>query len=147
MSQKRAAARQLQRDVQPDMLDFLQKRVSGETDDVARQSLLMALANLQLASPQADVRRKAIELLGQSDDPDVQAKLTPFTRPPTEPDASVRAAAQESLSQIQHRLMWGDLLGKRLWGFHWGRCCCWLRWGWQSPMAYWASSIWLTARC
>jgi urea transport system permease protein len=120
VTERRAAARQLQRDVQPDMLDFLQKRVSGETDDVARQSLLMALANLQLASPQADVRRKAIELLGQSDDPDVQAKLTPFTRPPTEPDASVRAAAQESLSHIQHRLMWGDLLGQAFMGLSLG---------------------------
>jgi urea transport system permease protein len=40
------------------MLDFLQKRASSETDDVARQALLLALANLQLASPQADVRRR-----------------------------------------------------------------------------------------
>jgi urea transport system permease protein len=102
------------------MLDFLQKRASSETDDVARQALLLALANLQLTSPQADVRLKAVALLGQSDDPDVQAKLTPFAQAQTEPDARVRAAAEESLNQIKHRLMWGDLLGQAFMGLSLG---------------------------
>jgi urea transport system permease protein len=120
VTQRRDAARQLQRDAQPDMLDFLQKRASSETDDVARQALLLALANLQLTSPQADVRLKAVELLGQSDDPDVQAKLTPFAQAQTEPDARVRAAAEESLNHIKHRLMWGDLLGQAFMGLSLG---------------------------
>ncbi|HDR2891135.1 TPA: urea ABC transporter permease subunit UrtB [Enterobacter asburiae] len=120
VTQRRGAARQLQRDAQPDMLDFLQKRASSEMDDVARQALLLALANLQLTSPQADVRLKAVELLGQSDDPDVQAKLTPFAQAKTEPDARVRAAAEESLNHIKHRLMWGDLLGQAFMGLSLG---------------------------
>ena len=117
---RRAAARQLQRDAQPEMIGLLQTRVSSETDDVARQSLLLALANLQLASPQADVRLQAIERLGQSDDPDVPSRLMPYTQTQTEPDARVRAAAGESLSQIQHRLMWGDLLGQAFMGLSLG---------------------------
>ncbi|MGS4679902.1 urea ABC transporter permease subunit UrtB [Enterobacter soli] len=120
VTQRRDAARQLQRDAQPDMLDFLQKRASSETDDVARQALLLALANLQLTSPQADVRLKAVTLLGQSDDPDVQAKLTPFSQAQTEPDARVRAAAEESLNHIKHRLMWGDILGQAFMGLSLG---------------------------
>lgn len=84
VTERRAAARQLQRDAQPGMLAFLEKRVNDETDAVARQALLLAVANLQLASPQPEVRRKAVELLGQSDDPDVQSRLTPFTQPQTE---------------------------------------------------------------
>ncbi|MEH0885209.1 urea ABC transporter permease subunit UrtB [Enterobacter sp. UNJFSC 003] len=120
VTQRRAAARQLQRDAQPDLLGFLQQRVKGETDDVARQSLLLALANLQLVSPVADVRRQAVELLGQSDDPDVQSRLMPFTQAQTEPDARVRAAAQESLNHIQHRLMWGDVLGQAFMGLSLG---------------------------
>ncbi|NIG42330.1 urea ABC transporter permease subunit UrtB [Enterobacter sp. Acro-832] len=120
VTERRAAARQLQRDARPDMLAFLEKRVSDETDAVARQALLLAVANLQLASPQAEVRRKAVALLGQSDDPDVQSRLTPFTQPQTEPDSGVRAAAEESLSQIQHRLMWGDLLGQAFMGLSLG---------------------------
>lgn len=120
VTQRRDAARQLQRDAQPDMLDFLQKRANSETDDVARQALLLALANLQLTSPQADVRLKAVELLGQSDDPDVQAKLTPFAQAQTEPDARVRAAAEESLNHIKYRLMWGDLLGQAFMGLSLG---------------------------
>ncbi|HHT0990113.1 TPA: urea ABC transporter permease subunit UrtB [Enterobacter roggenkampii] len=120
VTERRAAARQLQRDAQPGMLAFLEKRVNDETDAVARQALLLAVANLQLASPQPEVRRKAVELLGQSDDPDVQSRLTPFTQPQTEPDSAVRAAAEESLSQIQHRLMWGDLLGQAFMGLSLG---------------------------
>ena len=120
VTQRRAAARQLQRDAQPEMIGLLQTRVSSETDDVARQSLLLALANLQLASPQADVRLQAIERLGQSDDPDVPSRLMPYTQTQTEPDARVRAAAGESLSQIQHRLMWGDLLGQAFMGLSLG---------------------------
>ncbi|MGC6158714.1 urea ABC transporter permease subunit UrtB [Enterobacter ludwigii] len=120
VTERRAAARQLQRDAQPEMLEFLQKRVSSETDDVARQSLKLALANLQLASPQAAVRLNAVALLGQSDDPDVQPRLMPYTQAASEPDAGVRAAAAESLKQIEHRLMWGDLLGQAFMGLSLG---------------------------
>lgn len=120
VTERRTAARQLQRDAQPEMLVFLQKRVSSETDDVARQSLKLALANLQLASPQAAVRLNAVVLLGQSDDPDVQSRLTPYTQAASEPDAGVRAAAAESLKQIEHRLMWGDLLGQAFMGLSLG---------------------------
>ncbi|ELW1647606.1 MULTISPECIES: urea ABC transporter permease subunit UrtB [Enterobacter] len=120
VTERRAAAKQLQRDAQPEMLDFLQKRANSETDDVARQSLLLALANLQVNNPQAEVRRKAVELLGQSDDPDVQSRLMPFTQPQNEPDASVRAAAEESLKHIKYRLMWGDLLGQAFMGLSLG---------------------------
>ena len=120
VTERRHAARQLQRDAQPDMLGFLQQRANRETDDVTRQSLRLALANLQLASPQAETRLNAVELLGQSDDPDVQATLTPFTRAQTEPDARVRAAAAESLDRIQHRLMWGELLGQAFMGLSLG---------------------------
>ncbi|MGU3620001.1 urea ABC transporter permease subunit UrtB, partial [Enterobacter bugandensis] len=52
VTERRAAARQLQRDAQPDMLAFLEKRPGDEADAVARQALLLAVANLQLASPQ-----------------------------------------------------------------------------------------------
>ena len=120
VTQRREAARQLQRDAQPEMLGFLQKRVDVETDAVVRDALMMALANLQLASPQADARLHAVELLGQSDDPDVQSKLAPFTQTQNEPDARVRAAAEESLNHIKHRLMWGDLLGQAFMGLSLG---------------------------
>jgi urea transport system permease protein len=72
VSRKAGGGASLQRDASP-ICSIFCKSGNDETDDVARQALLLALANLQLASPQADVRRKAVELLGQSDDPDVQA--------------------------------------------------------------------------
>ncbi len=120
VTERRAAARQLQRGAQPDMLDFLQRRASSETDEITRQSLRLALANLQLASPQAETRLRAVELLGESDDPDVQAALAPFTQAQAEPDARVRAAASGSLERIQHRLMWGEMLGQAFMGLSLG---------------------------
>lgn len=120
VTERRAAARQLQRGAQPDMLDFLQRRASSETDEITRQSLRLALANLQLASTQAETRLRAVELLGESDDPDVQAALAPFTQAQAEPDARVRDAAAGSLERIQHRLMWGELLGQAFMGLSLG---------------------------
>ncbi|VDZ88951.1 inner-membrane translocator [Lelliottia amnigena] len=141
------AAIQLQRDATPAMLNLLQQRLQAEQDDKVRAALEAALANLLLASPQAEVRLQAVALLGHSTDPETQARLTPFTQTQTEPDARVREAAADSLRQIQHRLLIGDLLGQAFMGCHSDRCCCWRRSGWRSPTDCWASSIWRTARC
>ena len=60
----------------PGMLAFLEKRVNDETDAVARQALLLAVANLQLASPQPEVRRKAVGLwLGKRGKPGLHVRI------------------------------------------------------------------------
>lgn len=117
---RKGAARQLQRDATPAMLDMLQQRLLAEKDDDVRQALEVALANLQLVSPQPDVRLQAIELLAHSSDPETQTRLLPFTQAQTEPDARVRAAAETSLSKIQHRLLISDLLGQAFMGLSLG---------------------------
>lgn len=78
------------------------------------------LANLQLVSPSADVRRQAIVLLGQSGDPETQSRLQPFTDAEHEPDARVREAATESLNAIAQRMVIGDLLGQAFMGLSLG---------------------------
>ncbi|MEB7499690.1 urea ABC transporter permease subunit UrtB [Leclercia pneumoniae] len=115
-----AAAKLLQRDAQPAMLGFMQQRLNAEQNEAIRQALNLAIARLQLSSPQAEVRRQAVTALGEADDAGAQALLTPYTQAQTEPDASVRAAASHSLKQIERRLMIGDLLGQAFMGLSLG---------------------------
>lgn len=120
VTERRAAATLLQRDATPEMLSLLQQRLVAEKDDSVRPLLEAALANLLLASPQPEVRLQAVELLGHSSDPETQARLMPYTQAQSEPDARVRAAALDSLSTIQHRLLIGDLLGQAFMGLSLG---------------------------
>ncbi|MCI1897449.1 MAG: urea ABC transporter permease subunit UrtB [Enterobacter sp.] len=120
VTDRRAAATLLQRDATPEMLSLLQQRLVAEKDDSVRPLLEAALANLLLASPQPEVRLQAVELLGHSSDPETQARLMPYTQAQSEPDARVRAAALDSLSMIQHRLLIGDLLGQAFMGLSLG---------------------------
>ncbi|QKN81843.1 urea ABC transporter permease subunit UrtB [Scandinavium goeteborgense] len=120
VTQRMAAAKTLQRDAGPEVVPMLEKRLKVETDDGVKQQLELALANLQLTSPDAAVRKQAMTLLGHSSDPETQARLQPYTDAQHEPDASVRAAAAESLKQIEHRLFWGDILGQAFMGISLG---------------------------
>jgi urea transport system permease protein len=120
VTQRLAAAKTLQRDALADVVPMLEKRLKVETDEGVKQQLEIALANLQLTSPDAAVRKQAMTLLGHSSDPETQSRLMPFTDAQHEPDAGVRAAAAESLKHIQHRLFWGDILGQAFMGISLG---------------------------
>ncbi|MGJ8713331.1 HEAT repeat domain-containing protein, partial [Pantoea agglomerans] len=114
------AAQQLQSEGVADQLPLLEQRFAAEQDSRVHAALALALANLQLADGEPMVRLRAVKLLGESSDPNTQASLQRLTQPANEPDATVRAAAAESLQQIQKRLMWGDLLGQAFSGLSLG---------------------------
>jgi urea transport system permease protein len=99
------AAKSLQRDAQADQLPLLTRRFELEKDSTVHDALAIALANLQLADADPQVRLHAVELLGTSGDPDTQGRLQNLTDPKTEADADVRAAAAVSLKAVQHRLL------------------------------------------
>ena len=120
VTERAAAASLLQREATPAMLPLLQQRLAQETESEVTSRLEIALANLQLVSPSADVRRQAIVLLGQSGDPETQSRLQPFTDAEHEPDARVREAATESLNAIAQRMVIGDLLGQAFMGLSLG---------------------------
>ncbi|MDG1643439.1 urea ABC transporter permease subunit UrtB [Klebsiella huaxiensis] len=120
VTERGAAVKTLQREATPEMAGLLQQRLTVESDSTLKSQLEIALARLQLASPQSAQRLAAIELLGHSGDPETQALLTPLTDPQHEPNPAIRAAAQESLSKIQHRLLLGDLLGQAFMGLSLG---------------------------
>ncbi|WBV23563.1 urea ABC transporter permease subunit UrtB [Pantoea piersonii] len=115
-----SAAQQLQNDGAADQLPLIEQRLAVEKDPQVHRALVMAAASLQLASPDATVRLKAVTLLGESTDPTMQASLNRLTQTSNEPDARVRAAAADSLQQIRHRLMWGELFGQAFTGLSLG---------------------------
>ncbi|WP_288473715.1 urea ABC transporter permease subunit UrtB [uncultured Pantoea sp.] len=114
------AARQLQNEGVADQLPLLEQRLAAEPDSRVHAALALALANLQLADREPMVRLRAVQQLGESGDPNTQASLQRLTQAANEPDPTVRAAAAQSLQQIQKRLMWGDLLGQAFSGLSLG---------------------------
>ena len=115
-----SAALTLQNGAQQDQLPMLTARLAAEPDAQVKAALATALANLQLSDPRAEQRLSAVKLLGESNDPQVQGSLSRLTQPQNEPDAAVRAAAAESLKQVQQRLKWGDWLGQAFSGISLG---------------------------
>jgi urea transport system permease protein len=113
-----AAARELQNEAQADQLPLLTGRLAAEQDDDVRAVLAQAVAGLQLADADPQIRLKAVKLLGETSDPQTQAALTRLAQ--NEPDAQVRAAAADSLKQIQQRLRLGELLGQAFSGLSLG---------------------------
>uniref|UniRef100_UPI0031DDC944 urea ABC transporter permease subunit UrtB n=1 Tax=Klebsiella sp. TaxID=576 RepID=UPI0031DDC944 len=120
VTERAAAARTLQREATAEMAGLLQQRLAVETDEGVKAQLEIALARLQLASPDSASRLAAVERLGHSVDPDTQALLIPYTDLQHEPDARVRDAAVNSLSQIKQRLLLGDILGQAFMGLSLG---------------------------
>lgn len=114
------AATTLQREAQPNQLPLLTARLQLEKDPAVHRAILAALANLQLSDPNPKVRLQAVTLLGDSTDPDTQALLQSLTDAKAEPDAQVRTAALNSIKQIQHRLLLGDMLGQAFTGLSLG---------------------------
>jgi len=114
------AAQQLQNADSSDLLPLLEQRLAVEKEATVHAALAMAVATVQLSSPEPAARLRAVTLLGTSDDPLMQASLTRLTQASNEPDAQVRAAAAASLQQIKQRLMWGDLLGQAFSGLSLG---------------------------
>ncbi|PRD13430.1 urea ABC transporter permease subunit UrtB [Pantoea coffeiphila] len=114
------AARALQNDAQPDQLPLLRQRLAAEQDSSVHAVLAQAVAGLQLADGDPQVRLQAVRVLGETSDPQTQASLERLLSPQNETDATVRAAAADSLKQIRHRLMLGDVLGQAFTGLSLG---------------------------
>ncbi|WP_263261523.1 urea ABC transporter permease subunit UrtB [Pseudomonas sp. RIT-PI-S] len=115
-----AAAQQLQRSALPGQVGALQHQFEGEQVPVVKAALGLALANLQLTDPAAEVRLRAVRLLGETGDPVARTRLQALLEPGAEADAGVRTAAQTSLVQINRQLRIGELLGQAFSGLSLG---------------------------
>ncbi|WP_225084749.1 urea ABC transporter permease subunit UrtB [Pectobacterium colocasium] len=114
------AVRQLQSESSADQLPLLVQRLEVEKDAQVHDALNTAIATRQLSDPNPLIRLEAVKRLGQTGDPQMQARLQPLTQAQNEPDTGVRAAAQESLDQIKQSLIVGDLLGQAFTGLSLG---------------------------
>ena len=113
------AVRTLQRNAPPTLLPLLEQRFAQEDDGAVHDALALALANLQLASPEAAIRLKAVRLLGETGEPLAKTRLQSLLDG-DEADPAVRKAAQTSLAQVERKLFFGELLGQAFSGLSLG---------------------------
>ena len=118
-SARLSAARALQRSAPAALLPLLEQRYALEDDGAVHDALALALANLQLASPDAAVRLKAVRLLGDTGEPQAQTRLQNLLDG-DEADPVVRKAAETSLTQVERKLFFGELLGQAFSGLSLG---------------------------
>ena len=103
------AAGTLREAASPALLPLFERALKSEQDEAVRAVLVLAMARLNLASDDPALRRKAIEDLGASSDPEVRNLLAGLTMKSetgawVEADAGMREAAHASLRAIDRRI-------------------------------------------
>ena len=119
-SERLTAARQLQRNAQPEQTALLESRLAAEQDTEVAEALTLALANLQLSSTDPAVRLNAVRLLGETGQPQARIRLQNLVDDTSETDSAVRKAAETGIAQIERKLLIGDLLGQAFSGLSLG---------------------------
>ncbi|MGA9993612.1 MAG: urea ABC transporter permease subunit UrtB [Thiobacillaceae bacterium] len=107
-----AAAKELQSDAGIELAPTLERALAKETDTKIKRLLKFALAQANLASPNAATRLAAVKALGDDASANAKGLLLPLTQPANEPDSQVREAALASVKAIESRLSVGDTLGQ-----------------------------------
>ena len=103
------AAQRLQKEGDPARAPAIKRALESEQDPEVRQALNVALAASSVKSTDADERLRAVALMGDSQNPAFRPVLSAMlvqgaNGAPAEPDARVRAAATQAISQIdQHQ--------------------------------------------
>ncbi|NOQ49130.1 MAG: urea ABC transporter permease subunit UrtB [Nitrosomonadaceae bacterium] len=92
----------------PAFLPVLDSVLKKETDSEIKHIVTMIRAMIGLNSKDPAVRLTAVKDLGESDNPDLQLKLTEMTDPANEADSEVRAEAKKSLDSLNQRLIIGE---------------------------------------
>ena len=112
------AARTLVGEVPPALAPTLEQVTAAERHPEVRRALRTALASLQLADADPDVRAAAVEVL--ADDSDKQILTLLEQRARQEPDAEVGAALAEAIASLQAREKWFAFLGDLFFGLSLG---------------------------
>ena len=111
-----AAALELQRGADESMLPAIERALAKEEDAEIKALLTLTRATVQLASTDKATRIAAIRALAESRDPNTRTLLLPLRERKgaefVEPDADVRAEAEQSLKAIESRLATGEMIGR-----------------------------------
>ena len=116
-----AAALELQKDADPARLPLIEKALAKENDGEIQGILRMVAATAKLQSPDAAVRKQAVQALAGSSNANLIPILQKMTEPNAdgsynEPDVSVRVAAVETKNAIEHRLARNEFIGNLFYG-------------------------------
>jgi urea transport system permease protein len=117
--ERRAAIREVGESNDPAMLEPLEQLLATEQHDDVRAAITMAVATLNLDSTDAAVRLAAIEAVGANVGAHVRTKLTSLADSEAV-DESTRAAALRSLSEIERRVAWYELVQTAFFGLSLG---------------------------
>jgi urea transport system permease protein len=111
-----AAANELQRGADEEMLPVIQRALAKEQDAQIKALLMLTEATVQLGSTNKAVRVAAIRALAESRDPNTKTLLLPLLEKKgsefAEPDSDLRAEAELSLRAIESRLATGEMVGR-----------------------------------
>jgi urea transport system permease protein len=104
-----------------DAVDLLRKALASESDSDVKESLTLALARVDIASPDAQVRLRAVQTMGASGKGSLKGELEALLkkRPDgsfAEPNEEVRTATVKALSTITNRELMISTVGHVLYG-------------------------------
>lgn len=120
-----AAARRLQQSNDPARLPLIAQALAREQHAEVRAALELAQAKLELASPDASVRRHAVELLGRANNAAFRPLLADLAEPRAdgshaETDPTVRDAAAAALRAIDRHVAIVEWTGNLFYGLSLG---------------------------
>ena len=111
-----AAVKTLEDGAGAEMLPLIGKALAAETDPQIKKLLSLVQAGVQLKSADPAVRMAAVRALASSDNPNTKTLLLGILEKKgdnfSEPDASIRAEAQDSLKAVQSRLSIGERISQ-----------------------------------
>ena len=124
-AERLAAARRLQQGTDASRLPLIAQALDREQHPEVRAALELAQAKLELASPDAAVRRHAVELLGRARNASFRPLLSELAtaRPDgtyAEPDTSVREAAAAAMRAIDRHAATVEWAGNLFYGLSLG---------------------------
>jgi urea transport system permease protein len=89
-------------------LPVLDRVLANEQDSDIKDKITLVKAMIGLKSTDPAIRLKAVQDLGESDNPDIKLRLTNMTDSANEADSGVRAAAAESLATLERKILIGE---------------------------------------
>ncbi len=121
LNQRRAAAAALLKNADASQAPLINKALQKESDPAIKAMLQLAVATANLTSPDARLRRDAVQALANSSNASLRPVLEGMLKKNpdgtyAEPDEAVRIAAVKTLGQINGRLARSEFVGNLFYG-------------------------------
>ncbi|MBM4254598.1 MAG: urea ABC transporter permease subunit UrtB [Deltaproteobacteria bacterium] len=120
-----AAAEELNKRPRPEAIEPIRTALAKETDTRVRTILEVALAQMQLSSPEPKVRLEAIAMIRAAGNLGLKSQLEALLGKRddgsfTEPDAAVRQAVTDTLASFERSQFWISTVGNLFYGLSLG---------------------------